>query len=139
VWRTSVQSLRAERWRSVDQLRRPHHEGSEYWIGGRSRVVEVSVSSAGWSDRPALARCGWRAGGLAQRRLDLADEDWAAGSGGPLVFVDDAAEDVAADDTAPGGGRRGARDRLLKSESAVGSGLVVVADVLGEHHLDMSA
>ncbi len=60
-------------------------------------------------------------------------------SGGPLVFVDEAAEDVPADGPAAGGGRCRAGERLLEVEPAVGPSLVVVADVVGKHGLEMSS
>ena len=59
-------------------------------------------------------------------------------SGGTLVLVDDAAEDVATDDRAAGIGGHRAGDRLGKLEAAVGPGLVVVAEILDKHGLEMS-
>jgi hypothetical protein len=58
-------------------------------------------------------------------------------SGGTLVFMDDAAEDVAAhDNTAVRGARAG--EWRLELETAVGPGFVVMANVLGENDLEMS-
>lgn len=56
-------------------------------------------------------------------------------SGGALVLVDDAAEDVVTDDPMPGGRgpRAGAGEWLVELQPAVGSGFVVVAEVLAEH------
>ena len=53
--------------------------------------------------------------------------------------MDEPAEDIVADDPAPRGGQCRAAHRLLKPKTAVGPGRVVVADVLGEHGLEMSS
>ena len=70
--------------------------------------------------------------------MDLAGEDGRAGSGGPLGLVDEAAEDVAADDPSVRAGRRRLGERPLEPEAAVGPSGVVVADVLGKDRLEMS-
>ena len=66
--------------------------------------------------------------------------DWGVGaSGSALVFVDDAAEDIATDDLAATGDRgRPSGDRLVEIETAMGPGFVVMADILGEQGLEMS-
>ncbi len=46
---------------------------------------------------------------------------WCAGSGGPLVFVDEAAEDVAADDASVRVELHRPGEWLVKPEAAVGS------------------
>ena len=43
----------------------------------------------------------------------MADEGWCAGSGGPLVSVDESAEDVPADDRSARAGLHRANERLL--------------------------
>jgi hypothetical protein len=60
--------------------------------------------------------------------------------GGTLVFVNDAAQDIASDNpvVADSRGHR-AGERLVELETAVGPGFVVVADVLGENDLEMSS
>ena len=50
-------------------------------------------------------------------------------SGGALALIDDAAQDVAADDLALGTRRLGAGYRLGEPKAAMGPGLVVGADV----------
>ena len=58
-------------------------------------------------------------------------------SAGPVVVVDDSAEDVCAFHLRADGGGRG-RDRLFELQAPVGSGPVVVLDVLGEDCLQVA-
>ena len=61
-------------------------------------------------------------------------------SGGTLVLMDYAAENIATDYLAVDGGRgRGAGEWLVEMETAMGPGFVVVAEVLGEQRLEMSS
>jgi len=60
-------------------------------------------------------------------------------SGRPVVLVDDAAEDVATSDGLAADRCHRTRDRLGELKAAVWSRLVVVADVLGEHLVEVSS
>src|ERR1035437_3125238 len=59
--------------------------------------------------------------------------------GRPVVLVDDAAEDVATSDGLAADRCHRTRDRLGELKAAVWSRLVVVADVLGEHLVEVSS
>ena len=61
------------------------------------------------------------------------------GSGGAVLLVNDAAEDVTASDRAAVGSGDGVGDWLGELQATVWSRLVVVADVLVEHRLEMSS
>ena len=73
-----------------------------------------------------------RSGAVKVARRDL-------GSGGALVLVDDAAEDVTAGDRAAVVECYRVGDWLGELQATVWSGLVVVADVLGEQRFEMSS
>ena len=63
-----------------------------------------------------------------------------AASGGTLVLMDYAAENIATDYLAVDGGRgRGAGEWLVEMETAMRPGFVVMAEVLGEQRLEMSS
>jgi hypothetical protein len=67
-----------------------------------------------------------------------ASVDWMDRSGSPVVLVDDAAEDVATNDSTVADRRHPAGDRSGELQAAMRSRFVVVPDVLGEDLLERS-
>jgi hypothetical protein len=109
---------------------------------GTSWEGQLSARVSAWLAGKRAAMLGRRSSAERSRKrrsaaVKVAGRD--LGSGGAVVLVDDAAEDVTASDSAASRSGDRVGDRLGEPQAAMRPRLVVVANVLVEHGFEMSS